>query len=397
MNQEIDSKVQAGPEADPAGNPDVEPGADQVSDQVVGQADDRAGEVDPAIHQEPRESGPQADAPSGSPAGAGGTTPADQVRRFQAVMDDIRGQVGQVIVGQDHVVEHLLLTLLVGGHCLITGMPGTAKTLLVRTMASALGLSFKRIQFTPDLMPTDITGTDIIDEDGSGHRSWRFVPGPLFANVLLADEINRTPPKTQAALLEAMQESSVTVRGTIHSIEPPFFVLATQNPIELEGTYPLPEAQLDRFLFNVTLDYLSAEEELQVVDRYTRRIDVPPVSPCTTAEEIISFQRLVRQVPVASEVGQLAVSMIRRSRPESADAPDFVRRFVNYGASVRATMFLILAAKARALMAGRYHVVAEDLRTLAHPVLRHRILVNFQAESEGVTSDAVIDQVLEAS
>src|SRR5690606_30105288 len=212
----------------------------------------------------------------------------------------IRSRVRTIIVGQDEVVDHLLLTLLVGGHCLITGMPGTAKTLLVRTLATALGLSFKRIQFTPDLMPTDVTGTDIIEEDiTTGHRKWTFVPGPLFANVVLADEINRTPPKTQAALLEAMQELSVTVRGTTHQLTPPFFVLATQNPIELEGTYPLPEAQLDRFLFNVLLDYLSAEDEATVVDRNTSRMSLPEVQPCTNADEIIQFQWLVRQVPVA--------------------------------------------------------------------------------------------------
>src|SRR5688500_8692768 len=220
------------------------------------------------------------------------------VSTFRDRIGAIRTQVRRVIVGQEEVVDSLLLTLLVGGHCLITGMPGTAKTLLVKTLASALGLSFKRIQFTPDLMPTDITGTDIIDEDiTTGHRRWTFVPGPLFANVVLADEINRTPPKTQAALLEAMQEHSVTVRGTTHTLTPPFFVLATQNPIELEGTYPLPEAQLDRFLFNVLLDYLSAEHEMQVVDQNTTRMDLPKIDACTNAEEIMSFQWLVRQVP----------------------------------------------------------------------------------------------------
>ena len=218
----------------------------------------------------------------------------------------------KIIVGQDEVVEHLLLTLLVGGHCLITGMPGTAKTLLVRTLASALGLTFKRIQFTPDLMPTDVTGTDIIEEDiTTGHRTWTFVPGPLFTNVLLADEINRTPPKTQSALLEAMQEFSVTVRGHHHSITRPFFVLATQNPIELEGTYPLPEAQLDRFLFNVILDYLSADDELEVVNRNTTRMEQPPVEACTTPEQIMKFQWLVRQVPVAESVNRFAVDFVR--------------------------------------------------------------------------------------
>jgi MoxR-like ATPase len=290
----------------------------------------------------------------------------------------------------------LLLTLLVGGHCLITGMPGTAKTLLVKTLATALGLSFKRIQFTPDLMPTDVTGTDIIEEDiTTGHRRWTFVPGPLFANVLLADEVNRTPPKTQAALLEAMQEHSVTVRGTTHTLGEPFFVLATQNPIELEGTYPLPEAQLDRFLFNVLLDYLSAEDEMEVVDRNTTRLEGPQLRSCTNAEEIVKFQWLVRQVPLSTEVRRKAVELVRATRPREANAPEAVRRYVRYGASVRATQFLCLAAKARALMEGRYHVTEDDLRTLALPVLRHRVLTNYQAESDGKSVDEVLREVVE--
>ncbi|RLA29793.1 MAG: AAA family ATPase, partial [Gammaproteobacteria bacterium] len=236
----------------------------------------------------------------------------DLIGNFQKATSALRTEVGKVIIGQADVVEHLLITLLVGGHCLITGMPGTAKTLLVQTLADALGLTFKRIQFTPDLMPTDVTGTDIIEEDSAtGHRSWTFVKGPIFTNVLLADEINRTPPKTQAALLEAMQERTVTVRGENHMLEPPFFVLATQNPIELEGTYPLPEAQLDRFLFNVLLDYLSEDDELAVIDRFTTRVDIPAVSPCTNAEEIVKFQWLVRQVPVAESVNRYAVDLVR--------------------------------------------------------------------------------------
>ena len=319
------------------------------------------------------------------------------IETFQQTMDAIRTQVRKVIVGQDEVVEHLLLTLLVGGHCLITGMPGTAKTLLVRTLATALGLTFKRIQFTPDLMPTDVTGTDIIEEDiTTGHRTWTFVPGPLFANVLLADEINRTPPKTQAALLEAMQELSVTVRGTHHTIDPPFFVLATQNPIELEGTYPLPEAQLDRFLFNVVLDYLTGDDELEVVQRFTTQVGMPKVDPCTTAEQILRYQWLVRQVPVAESVNRLAVNLVRGSRPTDPLAPDVVRRYVQYGASVRATMFLTLAAKARALILGRYHVTAEDITALALPVMRHRVLANYYAESDGVTVDDVLTQLVQS-
>ena len=317
------------------------------------------------------------------------------VNTFHDRVETIRSQVRKIIVGQDDVVDHLLLTLFVGGHCLITGMPGTAKTLLVRTLASVLGLTFKRIQFTPDLMPTDVTGTDIIEEDiTTGHRTWTFVPGPIFANVLLADEINRTPPKTQAALLEAMQEQSVTVRGGTHMLSPPFFVLATQNPIELEGTYPLPEAQLDRFLFNVLLDYLSAEQEMEVVDRSSTRIALPTLDACTNAEEIVRFQWLVRQVPLSTDVRRSAVEMVRATRPTEPGAPDAVRKYVRYGASVRATQFLCLAAKARALMQGRYHVMEEDLRVLAPPILRHRVLTNYQAESDGRTVDDVLREVI---
>ena len=317
------------------------------------------------------------------------------VESFQTVMRDIRTEVGKVIVGQQDVVDQLLITLLVGGHCLITGMPGTAKTLLVRSLALSLGLTFKRIQFTPDLMPTDVTGTDIIEEDmTTGHRTWTFVPGPIFTNVLLADEINRTPPKTQSALLEAMQERTVTVRGNNHKLPPPFFVLATQNPIELEGTYPLPEAQLDRFLFNVILDYLTGTEELAVVNRYTTRIDIPEVSSCTNGEQIQKFQWLVRQVPVSAEVNQYAVDLVRATRPNNELAPDIVKKYVNFGASVRATMFLTLAAKARALLAGRYHVTHDDIRTLTLPVLRHRVLTNYFAESDGVSVDDVLRGLL---
>ncbi len=276
-------------------------------------------------------------------------------------------------------------------------MPGTAKTLLVRTLALALGLTFKRIQFTPDLMPTDVTGTDIIEEDmTTGRRTWTFVPGPLFANVLLADEINRTPPKTQSALLEAMQEFSVTVRGHHHKISRPFFVLATQNPIELEGTYPLPEAQLDRFLFNVLLDYLSGEHEMDVVNRYTSRMDIPEVNPCTTPEQILKFQWLVRQVPVAESVNRYAVDLVRATRPADPNAPEIVRKYVQYGASVRATMFLTLAAKARALVLGRYHVTREDISALALPVMRHRVLTNYFAESDGIDTDKVLTGLIQS-
>jgi MoxR-like ATPase len=328
------------------------------------------------------------------------TAPATDTRelvsRFGTTFDAIRVEVRKLIVGQDEVVEQLLITLLVGGHCLITGLPGTAKTLLVRTLASALGLSFKRIQFTPDLMPTDITGTDILEEDQTtGKRTWTFVPGPLFAHVLLADEINRTPPKTQSALLEAMQELSVTVRGNTRRIEPPFFVLATQNPIELEGTYPLPEAQLDRFLFNVVLDYLSADDEMKVVVDNTARVDPPEINVCTSAAEILKFQWLVRQVPMSAEMARKAVDVVRATRPSDPTAGDVVKKYARYGASIRATQFLALAAKARALSSGRYHVTIEDLRALALPVLRHRVLTNYQAESDGVTVDSMLSGVVD--
>ncbi len=319
---------------------------------------------------------------------------ARDVEEFRYVFDNIRHQVGQVVVGQNEVVEHLLITLLVGGHCLITGMPGTAKTLLVRTLSEALGLQHNRIQFTPDLMPTDITGTDIISEDGSGQRNWSFVPGPIFTNVLLADEINRTPPKTQAALLEAMQENSATVRGNLHQLPQPFFVLATQNPLELEGTYPLPEAQLDRFLFNILLDYLDATDELEVVARFTGDHRAPAPTPCTNAEQIIAFQQLVRQVPVSESVAKHAVNLVRATRPVSGMSSDMVKRYVKFGASVRATLFLTLSAKARALMQGRYHVTHEDINALAAPVLRHRVLLNYFAESDGVSMEDVLGDAI---
>jgi len=287
------------------------------------------------------------------------------------------------------------VSLFGGGQCLISGRPGTAKTRLVRTMAQTLGLVFKRIQFTPDLMPSDITGTDIIEEDpGTGRRTWTFVPGPIFCNVLLADEINRTPPKTQSALLEAMQELSCTVRGHIYKIEAPFFVLATQNPIELEGTYPLPEAQLDRFLFNTILDYLTADDEFKVIDMTTSTATAN-IETVTTAAEILDFQQLVRMVPIAESVAKYAVEFVRATRPVEPTAPDFVKKYVNFGASVRATQFLVLAAKARALMRGRYHVAYEDIRALALPILRHRVLLNFHAESERMSSDDILKKILE--
>lgn len=321
----------------------------------------------------------------------------NHIKRFQEVQSAIRREVRKVIVGQEEVIEHVLISLFVGGHCLLTGLPGTAKTLLVRTMARTLGLRFNRIQFTPDLMPSDITGTDIIEEDpATGHRTWTFVPGPIFANLLLADEINRTPPKTQSALLEAMQELSCTVRGRQYSITPPFFVLATQNPIELEGTYPLPEAQLDRFLFNTVLDYLNAEDELKVIDLTTTTL-VPEAEPVTTGEEILRFQQLVRMTPVAESVARYAIEVVRATRPEqNGNAPEFIKKYVNFGASVRAAQFLVLAGKARALMHGRFHVSYDDVRALVIPIMRHRVLLNFHAESDRLNTDEVLRRLLEA-
>ncbi len=318
-----------------------------------------------------------------------------KIERFQRAEEQILREVHKVIVGLEDVIEQVLIALFVGGHCLITGMPGSAKTLMVRTIAQTLGLVFKRIQFTPDLMPSDITGTDIIEEDmTTGRRTWTFVSGPIFTNILLADEINRTPPKTQSALLEAMQEHSCTVRGNHYAIQEPFFVLATQNPIELEGTYPLPEAQLDRFLFNTMLDYLSADEEMQVLD-LTTTTKSAQVEAVTTAEEILGFQRLVRMVPVADSVARYAVDLTRSTRPADPGAPDFVRKYVNFGCSVRAAQFLVLAAKARALMKRRYHVTYDDIRALATPIMRHRMLLNFFAESDRLKADDILKQLLD--
>jgi MoxR-like ATPase len=304
-------------------------------------------------------------------------------------------EIRKAIIGQDDVVEQVLLSLFVGGHSIITGVPGLAKTLLVRTVASVLDLSFKRIQFTPDLMPADITGTEIIEEDrATGHRAMQFIRGPLFANIVLADEINRTPPKTQAALLEAMQEGRVTVQGLSYDLPRPFFVLATQNPIEMEGTYPLPEAQLDRFMFNVKIGYLPEEEEVSVVKQTTSPQDLHFVT-VMSADEINAFQRLVKQVPASDTVTRYAVRLVNASRPATPAAPDFVNKWVTWGGSLRASQFLILGGKARAILRGRYNVSCEDVRAVAPAVLRHRVLLNFQAEAEKVDSDQVIKQLIE--
>jgi len=306
----------------------------------------------------------------------------------------IIAELGKRIIGPADVIELILLSLVVGGNSLIVGVPGLAKTLLIATLSKVLDLKFNRIQFTPDLMPSDITGTDIIQEDASGRRSMVFAPGPIFANIVLADEINRTPPKTQSALLEAMQEHRVTIQGRTYDLVEPFFVFATQNPIELEGTYPLPEAQLDRFMFHIVIEHPPEDEELNVVRATTAIID-PHFQQPVNGADLVAFQRLVRRVPVADAVMRYALSIVRTSRPKSPQAPDTVKKFVAFGASVRAAQYLVLGAKARALTQGRYHVSFEDIRALAHPVLRHRVLTNFRAESEGITTDTIIDELLQ--
>jgi MoxR-like ATPase len=316
--------------------------------------------------------------------------------RMRLGRERIISELKKLIVGQQDVIQEVLLTLFVGGNSLIVGVPGLAKTLLIHTMARVLELKFSRIQFTPDLMPSDITGTDLIQEDTStGRRQMVFSPGPIFANIVLADEINRTPPKTQSALLEAMQEHRVTIQGRTYTLQEPFFVFATQNPIELEGTYPLPEAQLDRFMFFIIIDHPPYDEELDVV-RTTTAIQEPVFERPVTGEDLVAFQRLVRKVPVAEPVMRYALDLVRASRPKSQTAPDFVRKWVAFGGSVRAAQYLVLGGKARALTAGRYHVSFDDIRALAHPVLRHRVLTNFHAQSEGVTTDSLVDRLLEA-
>jgi MoxR-like ATPase len=299
------------------------------------------------------------------------------------------------IIGQGDVMELVLQTLFVGGNSLIVGVPGLAKTLLIQTLAQVLDLKFTRIQFTPDLMPSDITGTDIIQEDTStGRRQMVFAPGPIFSNIVLADEINRTPPKTQSALLEAMQEHRVTIQGRTYQLDEPFYVFATQNPIELEGTYPLPEAQLDRFMFHIVIEHPPEEEELEVVRATTAIIDPHYQRPVSGAD-LVAFQRLVRRVPVADAVLRYALSLVRTSRPKARNAPESVKKWVAFGASVRAAQYLVLGAKARALTSGRYHVSFDDIKAMAHPVMRHRVLVNFRAESEGISTDSIVDELLE--
>lgn len=305
----------------------------------------------------------------------------------------ILGELGKVVIGQREAIEQILLALFSGGHCLITGAPGLAKTLLVKSISQVFQLRFQRIQFTPDLMPADITGTEILNSGAEG-RVMTFVKGPIFANMVLADEINRTPPKTQAALLEAMQEHQVTAAGTRHALEEPFFVLATQNPIEMEGTYPLPEAQLDRFMFNVVINYLPEDDEVRVVAQTTSNVR-EAIQPLFTGEDVLRFHEIVRKVPIADDIVRYAVRLASASRPRQTGTPSFVNDWVNWGAGLRAGQFLVLGAKARALLEGRPHVTEGDIKALAHPVLRHRILLNYRAEADGMTVDQVIQRILE--
>ncbi len=317
------------------------------------------------------------------------------LREVEGIRSRINQELRKVFIGQEKVVEEVLITMLSRGHALITGVPGLGKTLLIKSLSQLLNLNFNRIQFTPDLMPSDITGTDIIEEDtASGKRTYKFLTGPIFANIVLADEINRTPPKTQAALLESMQEYRVTVGGKTYPLDLPFFVLATQNPIEMEGTYPLPEAQLDRFMFNIRIDYPSLEEERTIV-KLTTYQQVPSLSPVIEKETIIRLQDLTREVPVSDFVMNYALKLVRATRPGSPDAPDFVNEWVTWGASPRAIQYLILGAKARTLLRGDYNVSCQDIREVTFPVLRHRIIPSFNAEAEGKTPEEIIQKLLE--
>ncbi len=316
------------------------------------------------------------------------------VKALSAAYEEMADQLGRVIVGQQKVIEQVLISMFCKGHCLLVGVPGLAKTLLVSTISQVLNLSFKRVQFTPDLMPSDITGTDVLEEDRTtGRRVFRFVHGPIFANMVLADEINRTPPKTQAALLEAMQEHKVTSGEKTYTLPEPFFVLATQNPIEQEGTYPLPEAQLDRFMFNIVVEYPTAEEELAIMKQVTGTY-AADLKHTLGGDDILRLQQIVRRVPVADHVFEYARDIARASRPGSNDAPEFVNELVNWGAGPRAGIYMILAAKARAILRGRYHATTEDIREVALPVLRHRVITTFNAEAAGVTSDEVVLRLL---
>lgn len=322
---------------------------------------------------------------------------SEEERTFEMLQNSrqqIDAEISKAVIGQKEIIDQLLIALFAGGHCLITGAPGLAKTLLVNSLAQVFKLKSQRIQFTPDLMPADITGTEILAGDSQESRGMKFVKGPVFTNILLADEINRTPPKTQAALLEAMQEKQVTVSGVKYELDKPFFVLATQNPIEMEGTYPLPEAQLDRFMFNLFIDYLSEEDEVAVVTQTTAR-NAEPIVPLFTGNDIQQFHQFVREVPVAEEIVRYAVQLCAASRPHQTGTPDFINEWVNWGAGLRAAQSLILGAKARAVLRGRVHVALEDVQSLLAPVLRHRILINYRAEAEGITVEHVVQQLIE--
>lgn len=330
------------------------------------------------------------------PETAAATSDIEAVQRLKEGHEKIGTEISKVIVGQKKIIEELLISLLARGHCLLVGVPGLAKTLLISTLARALNLKFSRIQFTPDLMPSDITGTEIIEEDTTtGHKAFKFVHGPVFANIVLADEINRTPPKTQAALLQAMQEHEVTAAGATYRLEEPFFVLATQNPIEQEGTYPLPEAQLDRFMFNLWVDYPSRDEEALIV-KSTTSAYAAELTAILNAEEIIELQKLVRRVPVADNVIDYAVHLVRRTRPADAQAPKFIKDWISWGAGPRASQFLILGAKTRAILDGRPTPEIADVKAVAKPVLRHRLVTNFSAEAEGIDTVEIIERLLQA-
>ena len=330
-------------------------------------------------------------APGSQPSGSD----IEAIKRLKSAYEKLKAEMHRVIVGQERVLDELLTCIFSRGHALLVGVPGLAKTLMIRTLSQTLSLSFNRIQFTPDLMPSDITGTEVIDADRTtGERAFRFIKGPIFANVILADEINRTPPKTQAALLEAMQELQATIGGKRHSLEQPFFVLATQNPIEQEGTYPLPEAQLDRFMYNIMVGYPTEEEELEIMRLTTSGFDTK-LQPMLSGPEIIQMQQIVRRVPIADHVIRYAMSLTRATRVSQGGVPDFVKEWLQWGAGPRASQYLIVGAKARAVLGGRFYVTVDDVRNVAHPVLRHRIITNFSAEAEGVTTDKIIDKLLE--
>jgi len=331
--------------------------------------------------------------PTHTPTASGDDVEA--VQRLGQMRDRIVGELRKIIVGMDDVIDEMMIAIFSNGHCLLVGVPGLAKTLLVSTLAETMSLSFKRIQFTPDLMPSDITGTEILQDDpDTGQRLFKFLKGPIFANLILADEINRTPPKTQAALLEAMQERKISSGGEDYPLEPPFFVLATQNPIEQEGTYPLPEAQLDRFLFNILVSYPNKTDEIEIARRVTGQMG-SSLSEVMHREDILELQQVVRRIPVADHMYEYAATLARATRPDEPDTPDFIRKWVAWGAGPRATLFMILAGKARAALRGRAHVAVEDIQAVALPVLRHRIIPNFSARSEGMSPDDIIGQLLE--